>query len=214
MKKILPLIVMMVLFTGCTALNDKSNDEIVNTILKSNIKLFNQYRTGYKYYLPRNLTIRNDEEYNEVITNKNTKYYLYIDIISYYNKTNDEYKICSDCFYSKEISYKNKIGYLEINIINGKYLVEMMYNYAKIEVMVDKVNIKDAIINSMTILSSIKYNDAILTNLLVENIISSNEELYDIFTTKKDDNIIKWEKYDDEYNSKSDIYVPDLDIIK
>lgn len=37
-----------------------------------------------------------------------------------------------------------KFGYVEVNLLkNDKYLVEIMYNYAKIEVIVDKSNLNE-----------------------------------------------------------------------
>ena len=62
-----------------------------------------------------------------------------------------------------------------------------MYNYAKIEVIVDSNNLKEAITNSIVILSSIDYNKDVLANIIGDNVLQFNEETYDIFKTKKQD---------------------------
>ena len=77
----------------------------------------------------------------------------------------------------------------------------MMFNYAKIESYVDKNNLKEALGNMAYILSSIKYNDDIIENLLGDekNNLSESEN-YNIFKTKKksSDNFLR---YADEYDN-------------
>ncbi len=41
-------------------------------------------------------------------------------------------------FYSSALSYNDKTGYLEINEINDKYFIEMMFHYAKVETYIEK----------------------------------------------------------------------------
>ena len=60
-----------------------------------------------------------------------------------------------------------------------------MYNYAKIEVIVDKYDLPKAISNSLIILSSVKYNSEILETIVGENILTSKEIEFNIFETKK-----------------------------
>jgi len=201
------------LLVGCTEIKNLSIDEIVDKVVSSSTKLTNQYRTGYKYYVPRGLRVDDNEEYNEELSSSNYKYYLYIDAVSYYNKVNEEYKVNTNAYYSKEIKYKDNTGYLEINVYNDKYLVEMMYNYAKIEVIVDEPDIKEVVLNSITILSSIQYNDQIINNLMGENILEFSEVEIDIFTTKKIDS--KYIEYDEEYGtSDEEIDVSDAGLLE
>lgn len=187
MKKLLLIIFISLFLVGCTQVKDYSIEKIINRVVSSKIKLSNQYRTGYKYYVPRGLRIDDNKEYNEALSSFKYKYYLYIDAVSYYNKVKETFVVTDNVYYSKPITYNNKTGYLEIKMYNDEYLIEMMYNYAKIEVIVYKPDIKEAVLNSITILSSIQYNQSIINNLMGENILEFSEVEVDIFKTKKPD---------------------------
>ena len=99
-------------------------------------------------------------------------------------------------FYSKYIDINDKYGYLEINEYKGKYLIEFMYNYAKIEAVVNKENINEVVLNASYILSTIKYNSNVIKIMLNEDYFTNKEERYDIFTPKieKPSNVITFEK--------------------
>jgi len=215
MKKILLIVSILMITVGCTNINKLEYKEIINQSIKVNDKnkSYNTFKNGYKYYLPKYMSIKDGHDYNEKINSNYYTYYLYVDIISYFNNSNIEFKENKDSFISYIFSYKDKNGYLEINQINDKYLVEIIYNYAKIEVRVDKLNINEAINNSITILSTIKYDKDIIDNLIGENKINNNEETLKIFDEKKDDNdfleII--EEYDTYEEDTSDI--PDYEVI-
>lgn len=202
MKKLLLLVVVSFLLVGCTQLKGLSVDKIVDKVISSKTKLTNQYRTGYKYYAPRGLRVDDNKEYNEKLSNSKYKYYLYIDVVSYYNKVNEEFKINQEAYYSSEINYKGKTGYLEIKTYSDQYLIEMMYNYAKIEVIVYEADIKEAVLNSIMILSSIQYNDYIINNLMGENILEFSEVEVDIFKTKKIES--KYIEYAEDYGTSDE----------
>ena len=72
-------------------------------------------------------------------------------------------------------------GYLEINEKNDKYLIEIMYNYAKIEVIVEKEDINKSVTNAMIVLSTITYTDDIVKNLLSIDEVTSSEETFSVF---------------------------------
>ena len=175
---------MTLFFCGCTKINDLEVIDIVNTSINTDIKLTNQYRNGYKYYLPRGMSIISNRNYNEIIRSGRSTYYLYIDVISYYNKVVEPYEINDKAYYSKSLSNGDKFGYIEINIVNNKYLLEIMYNYAKIEVIVREDELNVVVSNAISILSTIYYNDNIIDNLLGDNILDFNEIDFDIFDTK------------------------------
>ena len=185
MKKII-LILAVIILTGCTNVNNMSYDEIVNTIVSSKYEIYNENRSGYKYYTPGNISSSNTIDYNEILEDDTYRYYFYVDVISYYNRVIESYEVDNNAFYSKAINYQDKFGYIEINeVSNNKYLLEIMYNYAKIEVIVDKYDLPKAISNSLIILSSVKYNSEILETIVGENILTSKEIEFNIFETKK-----------------------------
>mgnify|MGYP004460279131 FL=1 len=212
------LIAIVLLASGCTNINknltskddiDKNFNSLQATITDSNYEMYNNYRTGYKYYTPKGLYVRGGSEYNEIINSRKYSYHLYVDVISFYNRVISKYEEDSKALYSKQINNKDKFGYVEVNELkNDRYLLEIMYNYAKIEVIVDKSDLEVAFANSMIILSSVKYNNDILTNLVGENVLTSKEIEFNIFETKKtESNFLEVEANNDYKEETND---PDL----
>lgn len=211
MKKILLIIVLLITASGCVKINDNDISILVNEVQNNKLELSNIHRQGYKYYLPVGLMVNKTEDFNEIIVNKNIKYYLYVDIVSYYNKIEKDYKINDKAFISEDISNNDKKGYLEVNQKNDKYLIEIMYNYAKIELIVNKDNLEEAITNSIIILSTIKYNNDIIENIMGENVLNFNEEQLDIFEAKGSES--NFLEYIQEYDAYEGTEIPDLDLI-
>ncbi len=213
MKKVLILISILFLITGCTNLNKSNLDSLIKDTTH-NIMTANEYRTGYKYYLPSNLNIIKSDGFNEVFSEENNKYYLYVDLIGFYNNTSYTYTKSSNAYYSTPINNGKNKGYLEIFVKNDKYLIEIIYNYAKIEVIVDKDNINEAVVNSLIILSSINYNKDIIENMIGEDILNYSEEKFSIFDTNtKDSNFLEYVQEYDNYDSKKSNEIPDYDLI-
>ena len=211
MKKFMLLISILLLTTACTNINKLDYKENINNVIKQNTnnKIYNHYGTGYKYYLPKYMSVKNISNFNETINSNDNTYYLYLDVISYYNKS----KIINNSKCQSLYTFNNKYdGYLCINDVNNEYFVEIVYNYAKIEVKVDKYYLNETINNSIIILSTIKYDKDLISNLIKENKIKNKEETLDIFgnKTKKQDFIEVIEEYDN-YQEKEDI--PDYDVI-
>ena len=77
---------------------------------------------------------------------------------------------------------------------------------------VDKYYLNEAINNGIIILSTIKYDDELISNIIVENKIGNKEETLNIFGDKKSkqDFIEVIEEYDN-YEPTDDI--PDYDVI-
>lgn len=186
MKKVL-LFIMILLVTGCTVVRiDTSNiDNIIGVVLSKENDLFNRIGKGYKYYIPRGVTYVDTAELNDTLYSSGNYYYLYIDVISYFNKVDKEYKVNSDAYYSKLIDKNGKKGYIEINEQDGKYFIEFMYNYAKIESLVERDEISSVVLNASYILSTIKFNDDVIKIMLNSDFFTNKEEVYDIFTIKK-----------------------------
>lgn len=209
MKKILLIILFLFMLTGCTNIKESSYDEIIANLSKKSLN-DNVYRTGYSYYLPRGVKVSSSSLYNEVLEDSNNKYYLYVDIVSYYKKVYKEYTINNDALYSKKIEYDGKFGYVEVNILkNSKYLVEIMYNYAKIEVIVDKINCNEAMFTIINILKSIEYNNSIIANLMGDDVLNFSEIEFNIFNTNSSESnyITVDEGYEEETEKRID---PDL----
>ena len=160
-------------------------------------KLFNQIGQGYKYYLPNGVTYIDSDELNDILYCNGNYYYLYIDAINYYYKNNIQYKEDSNLYYSKLLSEKDGFvysGYLEIKEKNNLYYVDFVYNYAKIETVVEKKNLNDTILNASYILSTIKYNYDIVELMLNDDYFTNKTGKYDNYNTKEESGNFKLEK--------------------
>ena len=212
MKKIIILLLTCFLLTGCTVtrIDNLEIGDLVSAILSQNITLENTNASGYDYYTPKGVSILNTTDNNvEFIDKIGNKYYLYVDVVSYYHKVESEYPVCDNCFYSSALSYNDKTGYLEINEINDKYFIEMMFHYAKVETYIEKDSLKEVLSSISTILGSIDYKDAILNTLIGENMLNYNELTFDIFKPKRtsgkfSDYIEVEDKYEDVDNKLPD----------
>ena len=186
-KKIILLIISILALTGCTNLTNMSIDELVDVMLEKNTKLSNNVFDGYKYYIPRGLKLLEKDEYNASLKDEyNNTYYFYIDVVSYYNKEEINYKINKKAYFSKELDYNKKKGYIEITKIKDtdRYFIEYMYNYGKIEAFVKEKEIKYAIINMSSILKSLEFNRTVLESLIGNNVLNYKENTYDVMKPK------------------------------
>ena len=185
MKKVLIMLFMLCFLTGCTVvrIDTKSIDNIVSVILSKENTLYNTIGKGYKYYVPRGDVYIDSNDFNEKLYCNGDYYYLYLDFISYYYKKDFTYIENKELYYSKKIEVDDKKGYLEITKIDDYYLVEFMYNYAKVEALVLKENINEVVLNASYMLSTIKYNDDVIKLILDEDYFTNKEEQYDIFTS-------------------------------
>ena len=201
------LFLLVFLFAGCSVVDINTNNYLnnVNNIIKRKNKYTSDNAIGYQYKLPVGVTKLESNEFNEVLIANNEKYYLYADVVSYYYKTKEEYKVDKKAYLSSELQNKDKYGYVEVNQDNGKYFVEMMYNYSKMEAYVDIRDLRDTLNNMAYILSSIKYNDDVIENLLGDEKynLSANQK-YNIFNIKKNNSssFIKYERDYDTYNGE------------
>ena len=186
-KKIFLLIISILTLTGCTNLTNMSIDEVVDVMLKNDTNLSNNVFDGYKYYIPKGLRLLEKDEYNASFKDEyNNTYYFYIDLVSFYNKEEAEYKVNNKAYFSKELDYNNKKGYLEITKIEDtdRYFIEYMYNYGKIEAFVKENEIKSAIINMSSVLKSLEFNRTVLESLIGNNVLDYKEDTYDVMKPK------------------------------
>ncbi len=216
MKKIVFLLSLILLLTGCTIeAFEEDFDTIIDKALTESKGLSNVSFVGYEFYLPRGAKITDQKEYNAKISYNEDYYYLYVDVISYYHKTYQIYEENKNSYYSKDLQYDDKFGYIEINKVEDKYFIEMMYNYAKIEAYVEEKNIEEAIVSSCYILSTISFKDEILETLIGENILDYKEEQFDIFASKREDgNFLDYVKEFDTYVPKEDTKTKDEDFVQ
>ena len=201
-SKILFMLLSVFLLSGCTVVRIATDniDTIVSVVLSKDNTIYNTIGKGYKYYKPRGVNYIDTSEYNEKLYSNGNYYYLYVDINSYFYKKEFTYKENSDSYYSRYINVDDRTRYLEINKQeNGYYLVEFLYNYAKIEALVLKDDINDVVLNATYILSTIKYNSNVIKLMLNDDYFTNPEEKYDIFTPKEENsNFLEYTEEDIE----------------
>jgi len=213
-KYLIILIVSLIFFTGCSIkkVETGSLKDIFETVLFSKKKLSNTYMDGYKFYLPRGVTIENKNDYNLKIKDQNAYYYLYVDTIAYYYKTENTFTENSKNFYSDTFNNDGISGYVDIELVNDRYFIVIMYNYAKIETYVEKEYLDEAITNASYILSTISFNDKVIEEYVGSKGTVTKEETFDIFDSKKEsDSFLTYEK---EYGTyKEPIVIDNKDVI-
>jgi len=214
MKKGILLVICLFFMAGCSDITSHSIDEILNDGIQSNTTLANVYRTGYKYYLPNGMKTIHSKDFNEIVYTEKYPFYLYVDVVSYFNRVKVDYEESEDYYYSSRLVHGDKFGYLQVKSLeNDKYFVEIMYNYAKIEVIVAEKDIKGSLAYAMAILDSVTYNDTVLGSLMGDNVLNSNELEYNIFeTAKSESNYLEIVEQYDQYKKEDE--VPDTDFIK
>ena len=207
MKKLIVLLsVLVFVLTGCSAYVIKTDnlDKTIEDILYSSNRIYNTNFEGYKYYVPKGMKYINKEEYNAMFRDRyNNKYYVYVDAVSYYHKVKSNYKTKSNLYLSKKLKNKDKFGYFEIKELkNGKYFIEAMYNYVKVESIVTKESLQDSVINICCMIGNVKYNRKVLTTLIGNKKLSYREEKFSI--SKKKNNDTNFLDYVNEYESEAE----------
>lgn len=203
MKKIVILLLVALTLTGCTIVRIDTDDidNTINVILSKNNELYNRIGKGYKYYVPRGVSYIDTVEFNDKLYSNGNYYYLYVDAISYYYNKDIDYEEKDDIYYSRKFNLNDKNGYLEIEQVGDKYLINFFYNYARIQALVKKDEINDVILNSSYILSTVKFNYEVIKLMLNDEFFTNKEEKYDIFESKvENDNFLKIVE-DEEQNS-------------
>ena len=191
MIKNLILILSLLLLTGCTMyrIDNLLPEDIINRNIVSVNELYNVNNKGYRYYLPVGFSIYSDEDYNQVLISKGIKYYLNIDIVSYYYKNEIPLEAGQNDYKYYRFGNNDKTGYLKIKKNNDYFFIELCYNYAIIEVEVEEKNINYAISRGISILNSIKYNDLVISKVIGNNEIDTSDTIYEIPSPEnKDEN--------------------------
>ncbi|MBQ2872789.1 MAG: membrane lipoprotein lipid attachment site-containing protein [Bacilli bacterium] len=211
-KKIVFLLVIALILTGCTRI-DSNIDNIISATMNKEIKDVNTVSTGYELYIPIGVMQLVDNEYNQKFEIRDTHVYLYVDTISYYYKNSLNYKnIDSYNYYYKEISLNNKTGYVGVSKLDdGSFFVNIVYNYSKIEFYTNEENLPFIISNSLIIINSIKFNDNLI-KIELEKITSDNREVkYEL--DKPDDSKSTFNQYLQEFvdEEESEVLLPDIE---
>lgn len=204
MKKIVLLLLVGFCLTGCTAvrINTKDIDNTINVILSKNNILYNRVGKGYKYYVPRGVSYIDTVEFNDKLYSNGNYYYLYVDAISYFYQKEMNYEVNDKTYYSREFNINDKKGYLNIEEQNGKYLINFYYNYARMQALVTKEEIDDAVLDATYILSTVKFNPEVIKLMLDDEFFTNKEEKYDIFESEAEDN--NFLEYADDNNENSE----------
>lgn len=213
MKKILLLLLVMICVCGCTPVKDSSVEQIISTALNSKYKLYNKVNKGYKYYLPRGLEAVKQDEYNVIISSRYYDYYLYVDLVSYYNKVDLDYKTNDTLYYSMLFDNgKDKNGVINITEVkDNKVIIQASYYYADMAVKVDKKDINEAVMNIISVLSSVVYQDDVIKSLLEDDVLKIPEEKIDVFKTEVSNDSQTLDVIDDTYTgNEEDNYDPDV----
>ena len=216
MKKFILVLTLVILFTGCDIKNvtDKDIENVINETLELGVKGTNNNFKGYKFYIPRGVSLQNKKGNNYVLLSDGDYYYLYVDIVSYFHKKEIETSFDEVLYFSKKISYNGINGYIKISEPkDDMYYLEIVYNYSKIESYVKKQNIESAIKNSIRLLASIKYNDIVLDTMIGEKVLSYEEEVYNFFESKREEgNFLDYVEEYDSYDKKEEV-IKDEDIL-
>lgn len=212
MKKYIIVMISLLFLTGCSNIYDMEYDVLINETLKEEKTKENTYLEGYKLYLPEHMTLIGDINSNNILYSYGDKYYLYVDLISYYNKKQNKYEINHISYdYSRQINHDEKLGYVVVSNSNGGKLVEVMYNYAKIEVVT--TDVKRAIANSLIVLKNISYNYKIIDSMIGSNALVYDSELFNLMgPSSNTDNFLT---YTEEYGVYEEDEKPvDEDVIE
>ena len=188
MKKVVVLLSIVVfLLTGCsvTVLDSTDIGKNIKILLSDDFDVYNAYFNGYKYYIPKGMGLHNKDDYNSVFLDSHgNTYYLYVDVISYYHKTENTYMVNEKIHYSNKLDYNGKTGYINIENIDDKYFIQFMFNYAKMEAYVSREYLTSVINNMCYVLRTVKFNDDVLESLIGDNVLSYQEENFTLFDTE------------------------------
>lgn len=200
MKKKILLVLFLMLLTGCvrTDINNGDYKELVSQVINNKTNGTNEVANGYRFYVPKGVRLIENDSNNQIFMGMGTKIYMYVDITSYYYKNLLNYKDIEDSYYSSKVSSGDKTGFIKITKTDDdKFYVEIVYNYAKVEVYTDQYNLNDIITLSSILLNNISYNDNIIENLLDDNHNSGSDITYNI--DKPEDASSDFTQYLNEY---------------
>ena len=184
-KKLIFLIVIVLLITGCTRITNDL-DQVVSVTMASDKISANTVSTGYELYIPTGVKQVVDNEFNQKFKIKNRYVYLYVDTISYYYKNMLNYKSENSYdYYYKELNLNGKTGYIGINKVEDDlYFCEIIYNYSKSEFYTNMEDLPVVLANTLIIQKSIKFNDSLIAMSLGQDANEGREVKYQLDSPK------------------------------
>lgn len=201
MKKLFIFVLLLIFVTGCSKIDKEKDYKKIIDSIAYNDTILNVATTGYKFYLPKGVTVKKDLDFNQELKFLNNDMYLYVDIVSYYYKNfsnNKDTKENYNYYYEKINSRDGDFGYIGINKVDDKnYFIKIVYNYGKMEIYTTKNKLSSIISYATLILKSIEYNDTVIEKFISDNNITSNDTLYSI--DKPSDSESKFSQYLEEY---------------
>lgn len=209
-KKVILLIIMALILTGCTKL-DNNIDNIVSATMTKEIERVNTVSTGYKLYIPIGVMQLVDNQYNQKLKIRDTHVYLYVDTVSYYYKNNLNFKSDSKFnYYYKELNLNGKTGYIGINKLDdGSFFVLIVYNYSKIEFYASEEDLPIITSSSLMILNSIKYNDNLIKMELDNNTGDNREVKYELDKPKDSESTFSQYLQEVDEGEETEVDLPD-----
>ena len=209
-KKVILLVIIALILTGCTKI-DSNVDTVVGATMTKEINDVNTVSTGYELYIPMGVIQLVDNEYNQKFKIRDTHVYLYVDTISYYYKNSLNYKSeDSYSYYYQEINLNGKTGYIGINKLDdGSFFVTIVYNYSKMEFYASEEDLPVVMANSLIMINSIKYNDNLIKIRLDKSTNDGREVKYEL--DKPEDSESTFSQYLQEYvdDEKEEVVLPD-----
>ena len=211
-KKVMLLIIIALLLTGCTKI-DNNIDNIISATMMKEINNVNTVSTGYELYIPMGVIQLVDNEYNQKFKIRDTHVYLYVDTISYYYKNNLNYKNEESYnYYYKEININNKTGYIGINKLDdNSFFVMIVYNYSKVEFYASEEDMPVILADSLIIVNNIRYNDNLIKIELDKTASEGREVKYEL--DKPDSSESTFSQYLQEYvePEEEEVVLPDVE---
>lgn len=183
MKKIIILTLILTLLSACSfkRVDNDSYEDIIKTYIEGNPEKVNQYFGAYKFYLPDGVIIKDKVDNNLHFAFAGESMYMYLDVISHYEKAEDNFEYKLDNGYYLDLQYQDKKGSFTLQQQEDKYYYIYSYNYAKIEGYCKTERINECLINSSKILVSLKYDDKVIESLIGEDQVEFQEKNIDIF---------------------------------
>lgn len=209
MKKVLVFFLTLFILTGCVNINNVDLDIIVDSSIKKDSLKYNHSNSGFRYYLPRELRIEYKDDFNEIIKDNKNTYYLYIDLISYYNAIENKYEENKDIYYSRIFNHKGIDGIVNITEDGDNYLIKIEYNYLSVSTKVKKFDINNTVANILLIVKSVSYNNEIVKNILEDDILNNAEEQIILFDNDKNSNELL-DIEEDVYTGEDYEFDPDM----